>query len=262
MRILNWNVWGAIGIGAARTERIISLLRNINADVLLLQEVPLRGDFLERLRGEGYQVTDPRSARPGLWKKGNAAVAASRLPMQEIDRPDGLRFEQLFTPVRIGGIELASCHIPNASGHNSIARELGLPRDIKVAHLESAVSWLRAKSNRLIVGDFNEPDYIDSKSGNAISFPSSDSAHQDRQDSAINALFNSDTPRHLCAHLHAAPEPPTHSVNGRAVWFDHALFNGASDDWTASYLHNVRSDKGSGKSFTYSDHSAMLIEKR
>ena len=262
MRILNWNVWGAVGIGAARSERIILLLRDINADVLLLQEVPLRGNFLARLRDEGYQVTDPHSARPGLWRKGNAAVVASRLPMQEIERPDGLRFEQLFTPVRIGGIELASCHIPNASGHNSIARELGLPRDIKVAHLESALSWLRAMSNRLIAGDFNEPDYIDPKSGNSISFPSSDSAYQDRQNSAVNQLFNSNAPHHLCAHLHAAPEPPTYSVNGRAVWFDHALFNGDSDRWSATYLHNVRTDKDSGESFTYSDHSAMLIEKK
>ena len=130
------------------------------------------------------------------------------------------------------------------------------------ALIDAVISTAPPEAPLLIAGDFNEPDYIDSKSGNALSFPSSDSAHQDRQDSAINALFNSDTPRHLCAHLHAAPEPPTHSVNGRAVWFDHALFNGASDDWTASYLHNVRSDKGSGKLFTYSDHSAMLIEKR
>ena len=264
MRILNWNIHGASGIRPAKQAEIIAAILRVSPDVVLLQEVPLGAGFLERLAAHGYTTTEPAKHPIGLWenKKKNAAAIASRLPMTELSPPEGLRFPRLFSVVRIGGLEIASCHIPNASGFNSVAKKLGLTPDIKVTHLERALEWLSAGQGRLLAGDFNEPDFF--RDGRAIGFESTRAADRDRQRTIVDGLMNSDSITHLCGHLHAKSDEPSHWIKSgphpdRKGWFDHALSTDKGRAWRATYLHELRSSRDEEGKERYSDHSPLLL---
>jgi endonuclease/exonuclease/phosphatase family metal-dependent hydrolase len=266
MRILNWNIHGAGGIGLARQNDIVEAIANLNVDVVLLQEVPLGSGFLERLFLHGYAISAPESHPIGLWenrKNNYAAAIASRLPMTESVPPEGLRFPRLFSVAKIGHREFASCHIPNASGFNSWARRLGFTPDIKVTHLDYALAWLRGSSNRILAGDFNEPDFFND--GLAVGFLPSRADDQIRQRGIIDGLLNSTQIDHLCGNLHQRSDEPSHWIGSkkhpaRKVWFDHALSTDLSTSWRATYLHDLRiARKASGRGERYSDHSPLLI---
>jgi len=184
------------------------------------------------------------------------------LPMTELSPPEGLRFPRLFSVARIDGLEIASCHIPNASGFNSVAKKLGLTPDIKVTHLERALDWLSGGQGRLLAGDFNEPDFF--RDGRAIGFEATRAADRDRQRTIVDGLMNSDSITHLCGHLHAKSDEPSHWIKSgphpdRKGWFDHALSTDRNLTWTATYLHNLRIDRNQEGKERYSDHSPLLI---
>jgi exonuclease III len=264
VRFLNWNIHGASGIRPAKQTEIVKAILELDADVLLLQEVPLGTGFLERLTPHGYAATEPERHPIGLWenKKKNAAAIASRLPMTELSPPEGLRFPRLFSVARIGGLEIASCHIPNASGFNSVAKKLGLTPDIKVTHLERALNWLRGGRGKLLAGDFNEPDFF--RDGRAIGFEATRAVDRDRQRTIVDELMNSDSIAHLCSHLHAKSDEPSHWIKSgphpdRKGWFDHALTTDESARWTATYLHDLRIARDLEGKERYSDHSPLLL---
>lgn len=264
MRILNWNIHGASGIRPAKQDEIVEAILHTNPDVVLLQEVPLGAGFLERLAAHGYATTEPDKHPIGLWenKKKNAAAIASRLPMTELSPPEGLRFPRLFSVARIGDLEIASCHIPNASGFNRVARKLGLTPDIKVTHLERTLEWLQGEQGRLLAGDFNEPDFF--RDGRAIGFEATRAADRDRQRSFVDELMNTDSITHLCRHLHEKGDEPSHWIKSaprpdRKGWFDHALTTDRMSTWSATYLHDLRIARTEEGRERYSDHSPLLI---
>ena len=265
MRILNWNIHGASGIRSAKQDEIVEAILHTNPDVVLLQEVPLGAGFLERLVAHGYATTDPTQHPIGLWenKKKNAAAIASRLPMTELAPPEGLRFPRLFSVATVGDLEIASCHIPNASGFNRVAKKLGFTPDIKVTHLARALEWLQGGQRRLLAGDFNEPDFF--RDGRAIGFPATQLSDRDRQSAFIDELMNSDSITHLCCHLHDKIAEPSHWIKSgphpsRKGWFDHALTNDRTATWSATYLHDLRIARTEEGRERYSDHSPLLIE--
>lgn len=262
MRILSWNLRGAAGIKTARAVCILAAVEEVAADVLLLQEVPLEGDFIDRLCKAGHQVTDTARASPDPWGKRHAALVVARHPLFELERPPGLRIEGHFAAARVGALELASCHIPNGRGHAAKARQRNHPPDIKVVHLEAALQWLQAAPGRLLAGDFNEPDRFEGNPCRAVAFRSSRREYQPRQDAAIQRLFNLSPEAHLCRHLHDPDLPPTHVVRGRPVWFDHAFVHGIDGDWRVKYLHHLRGRHEAGTSMACSDHSPLFLEYR
>lgn len=264
MRILIWNIHGASGIRPSKQTEIVEAILSTNADVLLLQEVPLRSGFLERLLPHGYAVSEPERHPIGLWenKKKNAAAIASRLPMTEVVPPAGLRFPRLFSVAKIGHREFASCHIPNASGFNSVARRLGITPDIKVTHLDQALTWLRGSPSRILAGDFNEPDFF--RNGLAVGFAATRAADRARQRGIVDGLLNSTVIDHLCGKLHEKSGEPSHWIKSaphpdRKGWFDHALSTDRSAVWQATYLHDLRIARNSAGKERYSDHSPLLI---
>lgn len=264
MRVLNWNLHGATGIGLGRQVEIVQAVLDLEIDVVLLQEVPLGTGFIARLREIGYTVTDPSDRAAGLWenKRRNATVIGSRLPMVELAVPEGLRFPRLFAAAKIGGVEIGTCHIPNASDYNKIARRLGFPKDIKVTHLERALAWIAGGPRRLLARDFNEPDYF--IEGRAIGFKATRAGDTFRQRSFVDELMNSAKIKHLCAHLHEKGDEPSHWINSsphpkRKGWFDHALSTCQDLVWTSEYLHELRLARNEQGKERYSDHSPLLI---
>ena len=264
MRILNWNIHGASGIRPSKQAAIVEAIVAVDPDVVLLQEVPLGSGFLERLAAQGYATTEPTRHPEGLWenRRKNAAAIAARLPMIELAPPEGLRFPRLFSVARIGDLEVASCHIPNASGFNRVARKLGLTPDIKVTHLDRALEWLSLGGRRLLAGDFNEPDFF--QEGRAVGFRARRPLDRDRQRTIVDGLMNSATIDHLCRGLHERDDEPSHWIKSgphsvRKGWFDHALANDQRTAWTATYLHELRIARTERGKERYSDHSPLLI---
>ena len=262
MRILNWNLHNTNGIGAERQHAIIGAIESLEPDVLLLQEVPIAGRFRDRLMTEGFTLTEPGHNAPGLWKLPYASIVASRLPMEQVDAPIGLRFPSLVAAARIAGKEFASVHIPNASGFNKWARQYGHERDIKVTHLEMVLGWLMASDRRLVAGDFNEPDYF--RSGKSISFSATRASDRKRQSGIVDGLLNSNELHHVCRDLHDPNDEPSYWIRSaphplRKGWFDHVVTSGGMQGWSAKYVHHLRSERNTDGKEKYSDHSPLLI---
>ena len=182
--------------------------------------------------------------------------------MTELSPPEGLRFPRLFSVARISGLEIASCHIPNASDFNRRAKKLGLTPDVKVTHLERALAWLDGGQGRLLAGDFNEPDFF--RDGRAIGFEATRATDRDRQRTIVDELMNSHSISHLCGHLHAKSDEPSHWIKSaprpdRKGWFDHALSTDQNNSWKATYLHDLRIARNLEGKERYSDHSPLLI---
>jgi len=262
VRILSWNLHYTNGIGAERQQAIIGAIVSLEPDVLLLQEVPIGGHFRSRLITEGFTLTEPELSLPGLWELPYASVVASRFPMEQVDAPFGLRFPSLNAVARIAGKEFASVHIPNASGFNKWARQYGHERDIKVTHLEIVLGWLTASDQRLVAGDFNEPDYF--RLGKSISFRATRASDRQRQSGIVDGLLNSNELDHLCRDLHDPNAEPSYWIRSaphplRKGWFDHAVTSRGMQGWSAKYVHHLRSGRNSDGKEKYSDHSPLLI---
>ena len=262
MRVLNWNLHYTNGIGTERQDAIVGAIQSLEPDILLLQEVPLKGSMRDRLAAAGFSLSDATQGAPGLWRLPYASFVASRLPMVQIEPPTGLRFPSLFAVARIAEIEFASVHIPNASGFNSAARQRGHERDVKVTHLERTLGWMRTTERRLVAGDFNEPTGF--HQGLAVSFRSSRAIDRDRQRLVVDGLLNSDELTHLCGDLHDFDDEPSHWIRStphppRKGWFDHAVASAAMDGWRAEYIHDLRSERDARGRERFSDHSPLLI---
>ena len=209
MRIVTWNV--------DKRLNLIGHLKDLQADVLLLQEFGpskelqrglLEQGLIHQFIPESQAVTDGHTC----------SAVFSRTEIEHIPTPSDFEMDHLLVAVKLGSIELVSLHIPNGSQYGGV---------VKQRHLLAAARWISGRPNRLMAGDFNEPELF--RDGRALSWASKDPAFDGWRE-AVSVLFNDQNVRHLCKDLHTDEEPASWQSKGRVSkvsrWYDHALWNG------------------------------------
>jgi endonuclease/exonuclease/phosphatase family metal-dependent hydrolase len=251
MRVLNWNIHGAIGtIDAKRGSTIASSILELDVDVLLLQEVPHDVQFsgLSVLRSAGFDYQYRPIEFDARSPKGYSTMILSRMPGTPRETPVGWEKLGDFCVVQIDGVEFASCHIPNGSGNNRVDPET------KQRHLAAAAAWLDGGPGRFLGGDFNEPWAF--KDGRALSWADQGLRFNQWRES-VGKLFNQGKFQHLCEALHVPGEPESIRFKGNRppneCWYDHALWNGPALVATAHYQHELNHEKH------LSDHSPLIV---
>ena len=237
MRIVTWNVDKRLGL--------MKHLEDLHADVLLLQEVRPSEELQRGLSRQGFIhqfIPDSQAVTDGR----TCSAVFSRTEITQIPSPNDLEMSHLFCAVKLGSIEIASCHIPNGSQYGG---------DTKQRHLLAAAQWVSGRPHRLIAGDFNEPWRF--RDGRALSWADKDQKF-DVWREAVSLLFNNYNLRHLCKDLHTENELASWRSKGRVSevprWYDHALWNGPGLDCETSYLHDFNYTRNA------SDHSPLLID--
>lgn len=237
MRIVTWNVDKRLGL--------MKHLEDLHADVLLLQEVRLSEELKMGLSRQGF-VHQVAPNSQVVFDGRTCSAVFSRTEITQIPSPNDFEMSHLFCAVKLGSIEIVSCHIPNGSQYGG---------DTKQRHLLAAARWISARPHRLIAGDFNEPWRF--RDGRALSWADEDPKF-DVWREAVSLLFNNHNLRHLCKDLHTENELASWRSKGRVSeiprWYDHALWNGPGLDCETSYLHDFNYTRNA------SDHSPLLID--
>jgi endonuclease/exonuclease/phosphatase family metal-dependent hydrolase len=251
MRVLNWNIHGAIGtIDAKRGSTIASSILELDVDVLLLQEVPHDVQFsgLSVLRSAGFDYQYRPIEFDARSPKGYSTMILSRMPGTPRETPVGWEKLGDFCVVQIDGVEFASCHIPNGSGNNRVDPET------KQRHLAAAAAWLDGGPGRFLGGDFNEPWAF--RDGRALSWADKGPRYNSWRDS-VRLIFNGEDKQHLCGLLHEPTDFGSIRFHGRQPiprrWYDHAFWSGPAAAYHAQYLHALNHVE------RLSDHSPLLV---
>jgi exonuclease III len=237
MRIVTWNV--------DKRLNLVKHLKDFQADVLLLQEVRLSEELQRGLSEQGFIhqiIPDSQAATDDR----TCSAVFSRTEIEQIPTPSDFEMNHLFVAVKLGSIDVVSCHIPNGSQYGG---------DVKQRHLLAAARWISERLNRLMAGDFNEPELF--RNGRALSWANKDPAFDGWRE-AVSVLFNNQSVRHLCKDLHTDNEPASWRSKGRVSkvsrWYDHALWSGQTLVAKTIYLHDFNYTRKA------SDHSPLLID--
>lgn len=148
MLVATWNIAGNQGISPKRLRQIEGVLRDLGADIVLLQEVragELTATVRDMLADHGLLHSSFSTDR--VEKKHGVAVA-SRWPIRSPHVPGGRSFEAATIESPTGPLLVISTHIPNGVGNGWK----------KAYSMEELGEYIEKVSGPLIVGgDFNEP---------------------------------------------------------------------------------------------------------
>lgn len=164
LRVLTLNIWNLSGDWRRRRDEIVLWLRQLDADVVCLQEVVEDADgrntarWLADRSGYGHVAFGGVEARPG-FRFGNAVL--SRWPIDHEathELPTAVRpgdVQRLLLHVRTGGHDVFSTHLTSLY-------ECGEQRERQVLEIERVIGAARdpdAPLPPILAGDFNaEPD--------------------------------------------------------------------------------------------------------
>ena len=166
MRIMTYNVHGCVGTdGVYDAQRILEVVRDVDPDVLGLQEVRLPGgsvpDILELLETgfPGYSILFGRTLEDERGAYGNALV--SRYPIQrhtDLSLEIGASFDTRRTKVEDRRAIIASVTLPDNTPLTVIVTHLGLERWARKKQAETLIAGIDAA---VFLGDFNEWFFAD-----------------------------------------------------------------------------------------------------
>ncbi len=174
MRIMTYNVHGCVGTdGVYDAQRILEVVRDVDPDVLGLQEVRLPGgsvpDILELLETgfPGYSILFGRTLEDERGAYGNALV--SRYPIQrhtDLSLEIGASFDTRRTKVEDRRAIIASVTLPDNTPLTVIVTHLGLERWARKKQAETLIAGIDAAVDvatdaAVFLGDFNEWFFAD-----------------------------------------------------------------------------------------------------
>ena len=160
LRLATYNIHGCVGVdGKADAERILRILRHINADVVALQEVESTGvggvEFSRWLaRNTDYEVHSGPTLRRREGHYGNALL--SRLPTRSLERRD------LSVPGREPRGAIVATLDADGRPLLVVATHLGLKSAEREFQVESLLQTVRREIAhehpvaRVLLGDINE----------------------------------------------------------------------------------------------------------
>lgn len=157
VRVVSYNIRKAVGTDRRRDPmRILTILREINSDIVILQEADLRlGDRptalpLDRLADTGFTPLALAATDVSLGWHGNAILVRSDWAADQLTR------------IPLPGLEprgAVSARIDTPHGRlRVIGMHLGLLRRSRQAQQHAVIDWLAEQSDcpSLIAGDLNE----------------------------------------------------------------------------------------------------------
>jgi len=277
MLVLSWNINAIRGIESGRLEGVAAVIRRLEPDVALFQEVGWKKGqdasilrMLEQVGLGNIHYSGDHAANKKLY----GCVVASRHPMRPHDsgwakaapRPQLLA----RATVVVDGTEVdcISAHIPNGSGNGWN----------KPKTFEALADALRNAPDmpRVLGGDFNEPREV-RPNGQIVTFGErvgvdgsvtcrgkktgkcGETHPRRRWDAAVRAIFAGET-SHGLRRAHAVVHgvgaaATTHVVKRQSRFFDHLFVSRHFEVEEADYDHGVR-EQG------VSDHSAAWVRVR
>lgn len=267
MLVLTWNIHGNRGIADERLSRIVNAIASVNPDLVMLQEVG--NDVVVKLASKlDEHHFSSCSIRGPSDEKAYGNMIAARGPVH----PHASGWAKAPWPhlllravVTVGGhdIDVIAAHIPNGSGN-------GWKKIETLEGLAEALETAPAMP-RIVGGDFNEPQRF-LPDGGLISFGAKKRANGEyslegerrsavtpklngtedhsrkRWDDAVRRVLAKHAPhglRHAFRERNGFDQlAATHSVQGKARWFDHLLVSreftidaaGHYDDWRSGDL--------------------------
>lgn len=154
MRIVSYNIRKAVGLDRKRDpKRILDILREVNADIVVLQEADRRLGKRsaalppEMIRGEtDYRIVDHAGSDVSLGWHGNAILARDGLDVEAVDRLD------------LPGLEPRGAVVARCGELVVVGTHLGLLRSHRLQQMERIRKALANGQHQraLIAGDFNE----------------------------------------------------------------------------------------------------------
>lgn len=280
LRLLSWNI--QVQRFPGRWSAVADAILGERPDLLLLQEVPWRGDsresFLARLADGGlpHFVYGRDDSSRYDDRKSYGSLIASRFPLEGNPRwASKLRYPEVFARATLTlgrrNIDVFSAHIPNGAGNGwrKIDHVLELGSELVRAHDDP----------RIVCGDFNEPKswqsngrlvpfaYGRGADGGEPMYPHEPWASRRRPedsrelawwDYGVRSVLDGERIhglRHVYHDRHGyAVTPVTHTTTrGNPRFFDHGFVSRHLKVTDSGYHHHWRTEG-------LSDHSALWAD--